>query len=129
MKVVYLPATTNWKKLAVDLIEACGYGVIIVGGKKPGHPPKQIAGIFLPTGVVLKRSVELVMEDLKKEKKEGNPEPKITTALSRLLEDTVGYTLRERGTPESKIKAAIERQLPILKRRYREARNPRGRRK
>jgi hypothetical protein len=125
-KVVYLPAKTNWKKLAIDLIEASGYGVVIVGGKKPGHPPRQNAGIFLPTGVALTRSVEFVMEDLKKE---GNRKPKIRAALSRLLEDTVGYRLREECAAESRIKAAIKRELPKLERRYREARNPEKRRK
>jgi len=129
---VFLPAGTDYKKLALSLIEQCGYEVI-TGDKKRGgqsgsrkrrNSSRLPGGVKLPTGITLREHVRIV-----KEAAEENENRKLSNAaaLRRILEWTVGAALKAQGAPESRIKMAIDKEFPSFKTRYQEARRPRKR--
>ncbi len=119
---VYLPANTDYKKLAITLLEQLGYVVVTERPRTSGRPARstqKAGGVGLPTGIVLLEHIRVLREagDAKDDR----------AALRRILEASIGYALAEQGNPPGKIKAVIDRELPNLQRRLREARTPRRR--
>jgi hypothetical protein len=129
---VYLPAGTDYKKLAINLIQQSGY-IVITGDKKPGGQSgsrkkrdgtRLPRGITLPTGIALREHVRMMKEVAEQEenRKLGNK-----AALRRILERTIGVALKAQGAAERKIKNMIDRELRGLESRYYEALKPRNR--
>ncbi len=123
---VYLHADTDYRKLAIALIEQRGY-VVIEGNRKAGRPAqssKKAGGIVLPTGITLREHVRVVKEDALKNEKIKLQD---RAALRRILEGSIGHELAEQGKSAHAIKTTIDRELRNLERRLREARRPRRR--
>jgi hypothetical protein len=127
---VSLPVGTDYKKLAIALIEQCGYVVITGDRKRGGQPgsrkkphtsmvPPRPKEVVLPAGAALRRHVEIL--------KEENPKLNNKAALRRILELSIGDALKRQGASDHKIKTAIDKELPGLETRYYESFKPRKR--
>jgi hypothetical protein len=124
---VYLPAGTDYRKLAIALIEQCGYVVVSGDMKRGGQSGTRQksretnvsplpAGVKLETGARLRRRVEILRVE--------NPKLTINAALRQILETAVTGPLKDQRASKTRINAVVEGNLPGLISRYHAKKRP-----